>query len=373
MVVQKRWLKGQNLKKWLTISTAAIVISSWANIASALEIRTKVGKVAEDGKLELTLPQGTMVAIGDKVRIEVKLPGLEPTAIKTRWTVKSVDDGVIKASPDGEPTSTPKIDYDAVINTIANQPTVAVSEPAQAEMQKPEPATEENAEVPSVEETEKEAAPEAQSSETVSSTEAEKPDQSTPEAKTEQVESDAKTEEKPALEMSDKAKPTDATEQEAKPELRGTMVNTPAGEHECDRLAAHPFDPDAVVRGLDYQALKPQKIIDACNDAIASHPKEARFYTQLTRGLHKAGKLDEAFDATMKGAELGSAHSMAYLGVMYSQGKPISKDLGKSLNWFEQAAAKGNPGRHGLCGCDVSRWQWHHPQLQTRRRTLSHG
>ncbi|WP_373237624.1 peptidoglycan-binding protein, partial [Cohaesibacter celericrescens] len=102
--------------------------------------------------------------------------------------------------------------------------------------------------------------------------------------------------------------------------------------------------PDAVVKGVDYKQLNAEKIIAACNEALADYPSEARFYTQLTRGLHKAGKLNEAFDATKKGADLGSAHSMAYLAVMYKLGEPIAKDLKKSLFWFEKAAENGNPG-----------------------------
>ena len=118
----------------------------------------------------------------------------------------------------------------------------------------------------------------------------------------------------------------------------------PAPEMECDHLAAHPFDPDAVVKGVFYADLDADKVIAACQDAIAAYPQKARFYTQLTRGLHKAGKLDLARVATQKGADLGSGQSMAYLGVMYKNGEQVAQDQSQALAWFEKAAEKGNPG-----------------------------
>nr|WP_321457843.1 hypothetical protein [uncultured Cohaesibacter sp.] len=119
---------------------------------------------------------------------------------------------------------------------------------------------------------------------------------------------------------------------------------TPAPETDCDRLAAHPFDPDAVAKGVFYADLNAEKVIEACQEAIASHPEEARFYTQLTRGFHKAGKRELAYSATLRGAELGSGQSMAYLGVMYKNGETVGKSQSEALSWFEKAAKNGNPG-----------------------------
>ena len=75
----------------------------------------------------------------------------------------------------------------------------------------------------------------------------------------------------------------------SKPVVRQETV-APAPEMDCDHLAAHPFDPDAVAKGVFYADLDADKVIAACQDAIAAYPQEARFYTQLTRGLHKAGR-----------------------------------------------------------------------------------
>ena len=115
--------------------------------------------------------------------------------------------------------------------------------------------------------------------------------------------------------------------------------------HDCDRFAAHPFDPDAVAEGVRYRDMVASKIVTACRKAIREFPSEARFYTQLTRGLHKDGDLEGAIEATRKGADLGSSHSMANLGVMHRQGVAgLEPDPAKALEWFEKAAEAGNPG-----------------------------
>nr|WP_321463161.1 hypothetical protein [uncultured Cohaesibacter sp.] len=128
------------------------------------------------------------------------------------------------------------------------------------------------------------------------------------------------------------------------PDMEPASDAAPAPEMECDRLAAHPFDPDAVTKGIYYEDLDAEKIIVACQDAIAAYPHESRFYTQLTRGQYKAGKPSLALAATRRGVELGSGQSMAYLGVLYKNGEMVGKSQPEALSWFEKAAQKGNPG-----------------------------
>ncbi|WP_319410748.1 hypothetical protein [uncultured Cohaesibacter sp.] len=128
------------------------------------------------------------------------------------------------------------------------------------------------------------------------------------------------------------------------PDMVPASDAAPAPEMECDRLAAHPFDPDAVTKGVYYEDLDAEKIIAACQDAITAYPHESRFYTQLTRGQYKAGKPSLALAATRRGVELGSGQSMAYLGVLYKNGEMVGKSQPEALSWFEKAAQKGNPG-----------------------------
>lgn len=158
---------------------------------------------------------------------------------------------------------------------------------------------------------------------------------------------------KPELEMSSGTESSsgkeiaDAERQEAESkeaEANNQARHSPDMVTQCDQLAAHPFDPDAVASGVSYKDLNARKIIAACEKAIEQQPDVARFYAQLTRGLHKDGQLKSALEATRKGADLGSAHSMAYLGVMYRQGTAVQKDATEALRWLEKSAEAGNPG-----------------------------
>jgi hypothetical protein len=47
-------------------------------------------------------------------------------------------------------------------------------------------------------------------------------------------------------------------------------------ETECDRLAAHPSDPDKVSEGVASQDVKLDQAIAACRQAVAADPENAR-------------------------------------------------------------------------------------------------
>nr|WP_321445165.1 hypothetical protein [uncultured Cohaesibacter sp.] len=435
-------------KRSMTVAPLAIVATLMASVAAhALEINSAIKKVDRTGAIELRLPQGTMVAIGDKVRVSLKPGSMSKVANKTRWTIKAVNDDVIVAIPDGAPVVMPEAGFAVQINTLANQPSEKKAAKAEdapdADVIKTEPAApvakapvakapmakaaEQKASEQAVAKKDEQAAQTAKSSAPQTSAPAanEMPtEKKTPEAPSEPVaavkspepaSSDktevdekapvapdanmlegegAKTETaKPAAPekeetsttpkaeiapVEEKAKPVEEAvppieekkEQAEAPkaplealDLKGTipdvavepvapdaspsvaMVPKPSAEdiNECDRLAAHPFDPDAKGEGVPYASLKANDVIEACQQAIDMFPDEARFYSQLTRGLHKAGKFRKAVEATRKGAELGSGHSMAFLAVMYQQGQAVPKDQSKALEWFEKAAAAGNP------------------------------
>lgn len=114
---------------------------------------------------------------------------------------------------------------------------------------------------------------------------------------------------------------------------------------ECDRLAAHSHDSDAVAPGVSYKKLDAPAVIKACKRARDAYPGILRFQVQLARGLHKAGQHGDAMDAWREAAILGNAQAMAYLGIMYKTGDTVKKDLAAALYWLEKAAEKDNvPG-----------------------------
>jgi tetratricopeptide (TPR) repeat protein len=63
---------------------------------------------------------------------------------------------------------------------------------------------------------------------------------------------------------------------------------------ECDRLAAHPDDPDRVAEGRARKDIDLPKAIAACEAAVAAEPKNPRLNYQLARVYGYAGQGEKA-------------------------------------------------------------------------------
>ena len=63
---------------------------------------------------------------------------------------------------------------------------------------------------------------------------------------------------------------------------------------ECDRLAAHPEDPDRVAPGVPQAQVDTARAIEACRTAVAADPANPRLNYQLARALGYAGRGREA-------------------------------------------------------------------------------
>ena len=63
---------------------------------------------------------------------------------------------------------------------------------------------------------------------------------------------------------------------------------------DCDRLAAHPSDPDRVVEGVARADMDLPAAIAACQRAVAEHPGSGRLNYQLARSLGYSGRGAEA-------------------------------------------------------------------------------
>ncbi|MCT4655037.1 MAG: sel1 repeat family protein [Cohaesibacter sp.] len=111
---------------------------------------------------------------------------------------------------------------------------------------------------------------------------------------------------------------------------------------ECDKLAAHPQDEDAVTPGISYSVLDAARAIEACQSALRDNPSERRFHTQLARGYFKQGNIPKALMHFEIAADMDSAQAMAFLGVVYKTGKGVPLNSVQSLQWFEKAAERGN-------------------------------
>ncbi len=112
---------------------------------------------------------------------------------------------------------------------------------------------------------------------------------------------------------------------------------------ECDKLAAHPHDNDAVTEGLWLSAMDTQAAISACRSAVDLYPAVARLEFQLGRSLDNAENYDEALKWYRAAAARGSAIAMHNIGSKYLAGKGVTKNAEIAVRWYQRAVDAGSP------------------------------
>jgi len=125
----------------------------------------------------------------------------------------------------------------------------------------------------------------------------------------------------------------------------GVMIAGPVAAQEiteCDRLAAHPSDPNHAGDGVSSGDVDTRKAITACEAAVAKWPENPRFHYQLGRALvYDADKVNG--DTSLGIAHLEHASDMQYpqamfvLGLMYRR----AGDICASEPLTRSAADKG--------------------------------
>ena len=90
--------------------------------------------------------------------------------------------------------------------------------------------------------------------------------------------------------------------------------------HECDRLAAHPDDPNAVVEGVEFGEITVENAIAECSAALRAFPGAPRFEFQLGRAFDAAERMEVALPHYRAAAELGYAQAQYNLGLSYWEG-----------------------------------------------------
>lgn len=111
--------------------------------------------------------------------------------------------------------------------------------------------------------------------------------------------------------------------------------------HDCDRLAASPFDVQKVVAGVKFSELKAEDAIRACQKARNDYPGVKRFDYQLSRAYIKTGQYAESLQLTRELAEKKYVAAMTNLGVHYANGLGASKDDRQAAHWYRLAAEEG--------------------------------
>ena len=112
----------------------------------------------------------------------------------------------------------------------------------------------------------------------------------------------------------------------------------------CDRLAASAYDENAAGDPVTWLVLArhADRAIETCREAVQSFPDTLRFKYQLARALDAAEKYNEAAPIYQELVEIAYPSALAELGVLYSTGQGVEKDIEKAFALVEKSAALGN-------------------------------
>lgn len=122
-------------------------------------------------------------------------------------------------------------------------------------------------------------------------------------------------------------------------------IAAPADIATCDRLAAHPTDPDrpADVKGnLEIADADIPAALQACKAAAASPDAPRRIWMELGRAYEFARQPAQAAGAYRKAADAGSSSAMAGLGALLINGNGIKKNIAEGRALTEKAANAGD-------------------------------
>lgn len=89
---------------------------------------------------------------------------------------------------------------------------------------------------------------------------------------------------------------------------------------DCDRLAAHPDDPDKVSEGVAQPDVDLARAIPACQAAVAADPKNPRLNYQLARTLGYAGRHAEAAPNRLAAVQAGYPQALFVVGYIMVTG-----------------------------------------------------
>ena len=121
---------------------------------------------------------------------------------------------------------------------------------------------------------------------------------------------------------------------------------------DCDRLAAHPLDPDKITPGVSTSQVDRLAGIAACREAVAADPDNPRLIYSLGRVLfYRGGDLgpdgagrkfaEEGRKYIIESADMGYTQAMHVAGLLYQSGGGGPQDICKTRDYWRRAAADG--------------------------------
>ncbi len=119
---------------------------------------------------------------------------------------------------------------------------------------------------------------------------------------------------------------------------------------DCDRLAAHPYDPDKVGLGVKWNNLVAGTAIRACEQALKQYPDEMRFVYQLGRSNNKDGNYNRTLTYLREAAAGNYVTAFSAIGVMYDNGEGVAENDAEAIRWYRKGAEQGYARAQYLLG-----------------------
>lgn len=113
---------------------------------------------------------------------------------------------------------------------------------------------------------------------------------------------------------------------------------------DCDRLAAHPEDPQRVHAGIPITALDEERAVAACETALAAAPESARFRFQYGRALDKFGSFQDALGQYRVAAKARYPAAQYAMGLIFERSNVMPFNKMKAARWYRGAADKDHAG-----------------------------
>ncbi len=110
----------------------------------------------------------------------------------------------------------------------------------------------------------------------------------------------------------------------------------------CDRLAAHPEDPDRIVDGVPTAAVDQPAAIAACEVGLKDDPGNPRLTYQLARVYFYNARSADAVATMEKAAAAGYRQAQFVMGALITNNRPdASSDICEAEKWWARSAKAG--------------------------------
>jgi uncharacterized protein YhfF len=124
--------------------------------------------------------------------------------------------------------------------------------------------------------------------------------------------------------------------------LSASLESTQRLVDECDRLAAHPDDPDTVTDGVSQSSMDKPNALAACRAAVQAAPDNGRVRYQYARVLFYLGENEMAVKEMQQSADLGHVQAQYIFGTFIVRGRTYAPtDLCLAERYWREAAAGG--------------------------------